>query len=71
MTTLLETKPAITDGSGNPDELFHIICCDDDIALCGTDVSKMAETEPDGEPHCVVCEDLYTLDNPCGPTCKL
>jgi hypothetical protein len=47
------------------DELDHLICCDDDTAFCGLDVSDMAEghtgeqcplcalvNETSGCPHC-------------------
>lgn len=40
-------------------ELFHTCCCDDDdVALCGEDVSMMPFTDGDGEQCCMVCEDL-------------
>ena len=42
------------------DELVHQVCCrDNDVALCGRDVS-LAEwrTTPAHERDCVVCDDL-------------
>jgi hypothetical protein len=69
MTTKAEAKPVPTDGSKTPDELFHITCCNDDIALCGLDVMSYSEVSGKGEPNCVVCEDLNKDDIPCSPTC--
>jgi hypothetical protein len=57
---------------GDDDELIHITCCNDDVALCGTDVSdapvKGWDTYPDPD-DCIVCEEI---DNTTGcPECGL
>lgn len=37
-------------------ELHHLTCCvDDDLALCGLDVSLVAWTSGVGEQPCIVC----------------
>jgi hypothetical protein len=45
-----------------------IVCCDDDTALCGRDVSSDPWT-PDDDVTCVVCLDLE--NQPCAITCTL
>lgn len=49
---------------GAADELDHIVCCQEDIAICGTDTSGLPWTwgMRDGRA-CIVCADLEPL--PC------
>lgn len=69
MSLATKAQPITTNVSDLPDTLYHVTCCDDDIALCGQDVSDYPETDGDGELHCVVCEDLDDGDVPCCDTC--
>jgi hypothetical protein len=52
------TSPAIAPAVSqqDTDDLNHIVCCDDDLALCGTDVSAAHWSED--ETDCLVCLDL-------------
>lgn len=49
-------------GVEEEDELDHIICCkDENIALCGIDLTNVAWTEWNGpKPEdCIVCEHMF------------
>lgn len=54
------------------DDLEHLVCCDENTALCGTDVSASAwgpgweNVAP--EEKCVVCYELQDADGVC-PIC--
>lgn len=40
-------------------EMFHQTCCEDDnLGLCGTDVTDLPWTDGFGEEPCLVCADL-------------
>lgn len=69
MTTLAPEPTATATGDG--EDLSHAVCgCDEDTALCGTDVSDVpwaADGQAPSNP-CVVCVDLAEL--PC-PRCGL
>lgn len=53
-------------GPWKSDDLDHYVCCDNDVALCGADVSD-AEWSEDLPDLCVVCDDLDGFDCPrCG-----
>lgn len=59
--TLPDTVKAPT-GSGS---LIHTVCCDDNRALCGRDVSRDPWRTPKRpDESCVVCEELAEA-----PTC--
>ncbi|MEV6165728.1 hypothetical protein AB0L71_28210 [Streptomyces sp. NPDC052052] len=58
--------PAPVDTTTSNSELGHIYCCNPDLALCGTDISDMAEIDAEEEVDCIVCNDLEA--HPC-PTC--
>ncbi len=59
------TAPAGTRTSGA--ELDHYTCCDENRALCGTDVTGAPEIDTDAT--CVVCIDLEATDAPCCTDC--
>ena len=43
-------------GEGDDDTLNHYVCCDDDTALCGSDLSGMPWTKfPVDQDTCLVC----------------
>lgn len=69
MVTLYKLKPKAAK-SLPLSELFHQTCCDDDVALCGLDVSKLPYTDGVGEQRCVVCFDMLENDTLCRPNCK-
>ena len=46
----------------------HVVCCNPEIALCGSDVSGTPWVDQDEEATCVVCHDLE--GQPC-PSCGL
>lgn len=50
----LETSP--TDGDG-PD-IYHLICCNTRIAICGIELDNMIERAQPGDQGCLVCEDI-------------
>lgn len=61
MTTL---APAPLATEATPDEgLSHVVCCIDDIALCGTVVADLDWMDDDEDPTCVVCRELE--NKPC------
>lgn len=62
------TAPApVQQGTWTADNLDHYVCCDENVALCGADVSAATWQEelPD---LCLVCEDLDENDVDC-PEC--
>lgn len=64
-TILLPTESRWSVDSG--DELHHYFCCDEDLALCGRDISDLPVVHT-GEHVCVVCDDL--VEAPCpNPNC--
>ena len=67
--TLADARPAAEVAGAVPD-LFHRVCCDDDHALCGADVSGCPWGPLTGEQFCVVCDELDKAIESCGaPTC--
>lgn len=65
--TALAPEPTVP-GTDHGEDLDHVVCCDDDIALCGADVSghDWGEGTFDPTQMCVVCRELY--GKPC-PRC--
>ncbi|MEU4173265.1 hypothetical protein AB0F46_41305 [Streptomyces sp. NPDC026665] len=55
MTTTLSPEPVTTDTAADES---HVVCCDDDVALCGTDVEALNWIDEDVEPTCAVCREL-------------
>ncbi len=56
MDTLILPSDVGVDVGG---DLDHLTCCvDEDISLCGLDVSGMAIDESIDVPNCIVCSDL-------------
>ena len=65
----LATCESATSESLHDDTLYHIFCeCDEDLGLCGLDISDCAISDPLGDdPVCVVCLDLEFVPCPrCG-----
>lgn len=51
-----------------PDDETHVVCCNTEIALCGSDVAGTPWVGQGQETTCVVCRDLE--GKPC-PRCGL
>lgn len=72
---LLElTKPlSVLDDDDNDDDVEHLVCCDENISLCGEDVSdRNMIDDSDGlsyEGVCVICVALHVTGLPCSPNC--
>lgn len=51
------------------EDLNHFFCCDENLGLCGTDLTEWSFNE-DYEIDCAVCVDLAQAEVPCGaPGC--
>lgn len=63
-SVLLDTRPQIAaeDDPGT----YHLVCCEPDTALCGTDVSDIPYGPLEDEQWCAVCWDLADVDVSCG-----
>lgn len=46
-------------------ELHHLTCCDDDIAICGADVSGQEWSNGDGAAPCLDCARAHANGEPC------
>jgi hypothetical protein len=57
---LLAARPS---GTTTGPEVLHIVCCDDDTALCGEDVS--GEDWSDRGEVCTRCEVEWAAGGPC------
>lgn len=70
MTTATTEAPLVTtDGpNGTDDELDHLFCCDETVALCGADISDQEIVEESDQLFpCVVCRDMeYRACPKCG-----
>lgn len=54
----LETIEKYRGASNAAPELDHWWCCDEDVAMCGTDISGMGGFSP-RNPRCLVCEESF------------
>jgi len=58
---MLHHKPATTPPFLD-DEPSHIVCCvDENIGLCGTDLTNVPWVDDDTPTGCVVCSDLHDV----------
>ena len=55
-----------------PAEVHHFTCCDDDVAMCGQDVSAEPECGPGcTNTSCPLCATLLKDGQPCAvPGCR-
>ena len=53
MATDVLTQEQPADLSEDDDDLIHLVCCDNNTALCGVDVSDASWV--DGDNECVPC----------------
>lgn len=67
---VVETTEKIEEKQGqDPDftRMVHVVCCDDDVALCGWRPKGPCLGQASAETtECVVCLDMFLLDVPCG-----
>lgn len=61
MSTTTLPKPT---GTGSLDDLHHIVCCDQDTAMCGLDVSDHP-WEPTAPNPCLWCAHIDEARLPC------
>ena len=55
----------------DPGDVDHYYCCDDDIALCGADLTGMEYMDRGPDWDCPLCVLVLDADEPCGvPGCK-
>ena len=51
---------------GDFTDVHHLTCCDDDVALCGKDVSAEPECDPGcANPPCPLCATILAEGQPC------
>lgn len=62
--TVIERVPAELGRAGK--NLTHVVCCDTNVALCGTDVTHSSWVGEDAETTCSACALIAT--EPC-PSC--
>lgn len=64
MTTAM-AEPEVAEAATG-DGITHFTCCDKEIALCGAQTIREADTETDVD--CMFC--LYLENDPCSSTCQ-
>ena len=64
MTTLLDDRPVTTTGDDDPD-IDHIVCCSENAAMCGLDVTEHPWSEDETKPECPLCAYLWDEGLPC------
>ncbi|MFI6249004.1 hypothetical protein [Streptomyces sp. NPDC051016] len=62
-TLILAPAPLTSDDAADE---THVVCCNRDLALCGSDVTELPWVGDEVEATCVVCRDLE--GQPC-PRC--
>jgi hypothetical protein len=64
VSTLLEATPApVTAGAA--DDLTHVTCCDDNVAMCGENVSGQRWVDDSEETTCPICAWAEEADLAC------
>lgn len=61
MSAAVATTSAPNEVNASGPEVCHYVCCDENTAFCGADVTHSTWLTPDEEaqsPVCVVCDDL-------------
>ena len=67
MTAPLATVDEATVAADRP---VHVICCDPNEALCGTNVNALNVAPDEAEVTCQLCAIAYAEDLPCAnPSC--
>ncbi|MEU3452128.1 hypothetical protein ABZ671_00595 [Micromonospora sp. NPDC006766] len=71
MVVLLpQTAPNRPD-TNTPGEVEHYYCCDENVAMCGLDLTGAPEVEPGGGPVCPLCHLAWDEGRPCPvPGCR-
>jgi hypothetical protein len=70
MSTATLERPAPDVGLST--DVDHLVCCDEDVALCGVDVAGQRVCPEDcGHPTCPMCALMSAEDIPCrDPGCS-
>jgi hypothetical protein len=69
MSTATLPAPTVLDVAD--DNVDHIYCCDEEVSLCGMDISGEPEVEPGTHPTCPLCVWASEACGPCGvPGCQ-
>ena len=58
MTALVKIEPDVS-------EQHHLWCCDEDVAMCGLDISDLPISDGEGDFKCKTCHDLVEADEDC------
>lgn len=70
---MTQLKESVITNTLDEDEsdLFHIYCeCNENVALCGFDLTNVEEIESsDGELICIVCDELCNSETYVCPLC--
>ena len=70
MSTQVAPVAAVDEVTVAPDRPVHVVCCDPNEALCGTDVSALNVAPDEDEVTCPLCAIAYEEDLPCAnPRC--
>jgi hypothetical protein len=58
--TSIEPDVRLDQGDFDDDSLLHMVCCNEDVALCGSNLTGaiLDEASADLDELCVVCDDL-------------
>lgn len=51
-------------------DIFHLYCCDENLGLCGFDLSEASEGFSDNDQFCIVCEELELSEEYACPKCN-
>jgi len=49
----------------DPSDLHHLWCCDENVGMCGFDISKLPINDGEDDEPCTVCYDLVEADEDC------
>lgn len=61
---------AVDEQAAPVDRPVHVVCCDPNEALCGTNVAGLDAMPDDAEVTCQLCALAYANDLPCAnPRC--
>jgi len=69
--TMTQGAPAPSETSNSDgNDITHLTCCNEDIAICGTDVAGLEWSSglPEDDELCVVCADPELPCSVCGKT---
>jgi hypothetical protein len=65
VSVAIDDRPVTTSAGQDDDDFDHIICCDDNVAMCGRDVTLDEWSENEENPECPLCTYLWDSGLPC------